>query len=105
MAEGEVTRLLAAFRGGDEAALDRLFPLVYEELRLAARRQLARELPGNTLQPTALVHEAFLKLVGRGAPAAGDRKHFVAVAARAMRQVLVDHAAIAASPIATRSTA
>jgi RNA polymerase sigma factor (TIGR02999 family) len=92
MAEGEVTRLLAAFRGGDEAALDCLFPLVYEELRLAARRQLARELPGNTLQPTALVHEAFLKLVGRGAPAAGDRKHFVAVAARAMRQVLVDHA-------------
>jgi RNA polymerase sigma factor (TIGR02999 family) len=92
MAEGEVTRLLAALRGGDEAAMDRLFPLVYQELRTAAQRQLAREQPGHTLQPTALVHEAFLKLVGHRAPVAGDRRHFVAGAARAMRQVLIDHA-------------
>lgn len=92
MADGEVTRLLAALQGGDETALDRLFPLVYEELRAAAKRQLAREQVGHTLQPTALVHEAFLKLAGRMPSAADDRPHFVAIAARAMRQVLVDHA-------------
>jgi RNA polymerase sigma factor (TIGR02999 family) len=92
MTSGEVTRLLAAMRDGDATALDRLFPLVYDELRRAARSQLARERPGHTLQPTALVHEAFFKLAGRGAAAVENRGHFVAVAARAMRQVLVDHA-------------
>jgi len=92
MAQGQVTQLLAALRDGDSSALDRLFPLVYEELRRAARAQLAREKPGHTLQPTALVHEAFLKLVGRSAGDIQDRTHFVALAARAMRQILVDHA-------------
>jgi RNA polymerase sigma factor (TIGR02999 family) len=91
MVDGEVTRLLVALQGGDESARDRLFPLVYEELRLTAKRQLAREQREVTLQPTALVHEAYLKL-GRGASSAQNRRHFIAVAARAMRQVLVDHA-------------
>jgi RNA polymerase sigma factor (TIGR02999 family) len=92
MAHGEVTQLLEALREGDESARERLFPVVYEELRRAARLQLARETPGHTLQPTALVHEAFLKLAGPAAGAARDRGHFIALAARAMRQILVDHA-------------
>lgn len=91
MVNGEVTQLLAALQGGDESARDRLFPLVYEELRVTAKRQLAREQREVTLQPTALVHEAYLKL-GRGASSLQNRSHFIAVAARAMRQVLVDHA-------------
>jgi RNA polymerase sigma factor (TIGR02999 family) len=89
---GEVTLLLAALRQGDEQARDRLFPLVYAELRRAASRQLLRETPGHTLEPTALVHEAYLKLAGPAAGGARNREHFVAIAARAMRQVLVDHA-------------
>ncbi len=90
---GDVTRLLHAVQGGDRDAFDRLLPLVYDELRRIARRQLHRERPGHTLFPTALVHEAYVKLVER--PPEIDwagRKHFLAVAARAMRQVLVDHA-------------
>jgi RNA polymerase sigma-70 factor, ECF subfamily len=88
---GEVTRLLDAAGGGDRNALDRLYPLVYHELRDVASRQLRREQAGHTLHPTALVHEAYLKLAG-GPPAAANRGHFLALAARAMRQILVDHA-------------
>jgi len=89
---GEVTRLLSSARAGDSAALDRLVPLVYEDLRAIARRQLGREHGPRTLQPTALVHEAYVKLSGGAALAASDRSHFMAIAARAMRQVLVERA-------------
>jgi RNA polymerase sigma factor (TIGR02999 family) len=88
---GEVTRLIAASRSGDEEAVGQLFPLVYEELRRLARRQLGREYGTPTLNPTDLVHEAFFKLAG-GVGHANDRSHFMAIAARAMRQVLVDRA-------------
>ena len=88
---GEVTRLLRAAQEGEAAALDRLVPLLYEDLRRLARRQLAREYAGRSLNPTALVHESYLKL-GGGSLVARDRAHFMALAARAMRQVLVDHA-------------
>lgn len=88
----EITRLLAAVRDGERQALDRLLPLVYEELRSLARRQMGRERPDHTLHSTALVHEAYLKLAGGGGVEAADRNHFLAIAARAMRQVLVDHA-------------
>ena len=89
---GEVTELLRELRDGDPGALDRLYPLLYAELQRAARRALGRERADHTLQPTELVHEAFLKLSGAGPVAVADRAHFLAVAARAMRQVLVDHA-------------
>jgi RNA polymerase sigma factor (TIGR02999 family) len=88
---GEVTRLLRGAREGDPAALERLVPLVYDDLRRLARRQLGHEYGERTLNPTALVHESYLKL-GAGAMVARDRAHFLAIAARAMRQVLVDHA-------------
>ncbi|MFO7587727.1 MAG: sigma-70 family RNA polymerase sigma factor [Gemmatimonadota bacterium] len=88
---GEVTVLLRAARDGDRAALDRLLPLLYEDLRAVAEREMRREASGHTLQPTALVHEAYLRLTG-AAESAADRAHFLAIAARAMRQVLVDHA-------------
>jgi RNA polymerase sigma factor (TIGR02999 family) len=88
---GEVTRLLRSARSGDPAALDRLVPLLYEDLRRVARLQLGHEYGERTLNPTALVHESYLKL-GTGALAARDRAHFLAIAAHAMRQVLVDHA-------------
>ena len=89
---GEVTRLLASIRGGDRQAIRQLFPLVYAELRAAARRQLAAGRPGDTLQTTALVHEAYLKLAGAGRTDWNDRRHFLAVAGRAMRQIIVDYA-------------
>jgi RNA polymerase sigma factor (TIGR02999 family) len=89
--QGDVTQLLEMVREGDSRALDRLVPLVYEELRSLAKRELYREQQGHTLHATALVHEAYLKLAGSGMPAS-DRAHFLAIAARAMRQVLVDHA-------------
>ena len=88
---GAVTRLLLAARDGEAGALDRLLPLVYDDLRRLARRQLGYEYVERTLNPTALVHESYLKL-GRAAMAARDRAHFLAIAARAMRQVLVDQA-------------
>jgi len=88
---GEVTRLLQAAHEGDSAAVDRLLPLLYDDLRRLARRELGREYGERTLSATALVHEAYLKL-GGGAMAARDRAHYLAIAARAMRQVLVDHA-------------
>jgi RNA polymerase sigma factor (TIGR02999 family) len=89
---GEVTRLLAAARAGDQESLDRVFPIIYDELRGLARRQLRREQAPRTIQATALVHEAYLKLAGGRAVRASDRGHLVAIAARAMRQVLVDEA-------------
>lgn len=88
---GEVTQLLRAARAGDRAALDRALPYVYDDLRRLARRQLARERGARTIQPTTLVHEAYLKLAGH-TPRAADRSHLLAIAAHAMRQVLVDHA-------------
>jgi RNA polymerase sigma factor (TIGR02999 family) len=88
---GEVTRLLEAAVAGDSDAMERLVPLMYEDLRRVARRQLDREGGGHTLQTTALVHEAYLKLAG-GMVSATSRAHFLAIAARAMRQVLVDYA-------------
>lgn len=89
---GRVTILLARASSGDDGAFEQLFPLVYEHLRRAAAAALRSESPGHTLQPTALVHEAYLKLVGSGGVPARDRGHFHALAARAMRQILVDHA-------------
>jgi RNA polymerase sigma factor (TIGR02999 family) len=89
---GPVTQLLARVSAGDDGAMDRLFPLVYQQLRRAAESALRSERPGHTLQPTALVHEAYLKLVGSGGIPARDRSHFLSIAARSMRQILVDHA-------------
>jgi RNA polymerase sigma-70 factor, ECF subfamily len=92
MASAQVTELLHAWGAGDEAALHQLVPLVESELRRLAGAYMARERPGHTLQPTALVNEAFLRLVSaQGVPWQG-RAHFVAIAARLMRRVLVDHA-------------
>ncbi len=87
-----VTLLLERVRRGEDAAREQLYPLVYDELRAIANRLLGREAPGHTLQPTALVHEAYLKLFARSAPESANRAHFLAIAARAMRQVLVDNA-------------
>jgi RNA polymerase sigma-70 factor, ECF subfamily len=86
-----VTRLLSAWQSGDSRALERLTPLIYEELRNRARRYMRRERPGHTLQATAVVHEAFVKLVEMDV-SWQDRAHFFAVAARQMRRILVDHA-------------
>jgi RNA polymerase sigma factor (TIGR02999 family) len=89
---GEVTRLLRAARDGDASAIDRIVPLVYEDLRRVARRQLGRRFGPSSVRPTELVHEAYVKLSSGGAEAAADRAHFLAIAARAMRQVLIDEA-------------
>src|SRR5262245_3848630 len=89
--EQPVTRLLSAWRSGDSHALERLTPLIYEELRDRARRYMRRERPGHTLQATAVVHEAFVRLVDMNV-SWQDRAHFFAVAARLMRRILVDHA-------------
>jgi RNA polymerase sigma factor (TIGR02999 family) len=88
---GSITRLLDAWRDGDARAGDALFALVYDDLRTLARRQLARLHPGQTLAPTVLVHEAYMKFVERSAPDVVNRSHFLAVAARAMRHVVVDY--------------
>jgi RNA polymerase sigma-70 factor, ECF subfamily len=90
--DGAVTRLLQAWQAGDRAALDTLLPLVERELHLLARRQMRHERPDHTLQATALVNEAFLRLAGTSKIAWHDRAHFLAVAARTMRRVLVDSA-------------
>ncbi len=92
MAEGEITALLLAWSGGSKEAADALFPLVYEELRELARRQRRRRRSGETLNTTAVVHEAYVKLVEASRVTVRDREHFFALAARAMRQILVDHA-------------
>ncbi len=89
---GAVTDLLARVRAGDATAMDRLFTLVYADLKSRARQQLARGRPGETLDTTAVVHEAYLKLVDSRHTAYNDRVHFFAVASRAMRQILVDAA-------------
>jgi RNA polymerase sigma factor (TIGR02999 family) len=89
---GDVTRLLLAWSRGDRGALDALVPHVYAELRRQADRYLRRQRAGHTLQATALVHEAFLRLVDQTSVSFRDRAHFFAVASRAMRQILVDHA-------------
>lgn len=88
----DVTRLLELLGSGNRAALDSLYPLVYDELRRLARRQLARERPGHTLDSVALVNEAYLKLVGHDGVRLQNRAHFFAVSARAMRAILVDYA-------------
>src|SRR5262249_48740896 len=89
----EVTRILSAIEQGDPSAAGQLLPLVYDELRRLAARQLAQEQAGQTLQATALVHEAYLRLVGDNADARWKgRGHFFAAAARAMRQILIDNA-------------
>jgi RNA polymerase sigma factor (TIGR02999 family) len=92
----DITRILEEAQGGDRDAADRLLPLVYRELRQLAARKLAREPAGQTLQATALVHEAYLRLTGGTDPAAApsfeNRRHFFAAAAEAMRRILVDNA-------------
>ncbi len=88
----EITRLLEKWREGDRQAADRLFPLLYRELRALAHRQLARRGSGDSLVTTALVHEAYLKLVGRSRASIEDRRHFFAISSRVMRGILVDQA-------------
>lgn len=89
---GEVTRLLIAWNGGDQAALERLMPLVYAELRQMAERHFRKERPGHTLQPTAIVHEAYFRLVDQTRVTWKNRGHFLAIASQAMRRILIDHA-------------
>lgn len=89
---GDITRLLKAWRGGDEAALRELTPLVYEQLRRLARGLVRRERDGEPLQATALVHEAYLRLIDAGGVDWQDRTHFFAVAAKVMRRILIDAA-------------
>ena len=88
----EVTGLLEAWSHGDKAALDKLTPLVYDELRRLARRYMSRERAGHTLQTTALVNEAYLRLVDQKNVHWQNRAHFFAVAAQVMRHILIDHA-------------
>jgi RNA polymerase sigma factor (TIGR02999 family) len=92
MSKGDVTDLLIAYRDGDREAFERLIPLVYDDLRRIARRQLGRGRPGRTLDTTALVHEAYIDLARSSRLEINDRRHFFAVAARAMRQVIIDYA-------------
>jgi len=88
----DVTALLLAWAGGDRAALDALLPVLYADLHAQAARALRREATGHTLQPTALVHEAYLRLVDQGRVPVESRSQFYGIAARVMRQILVDHA-------------
>ncbi len=96
--EGELTRFLTEQRGSRSAATNEILPLVYGELRRLAAARLSREARGHTLQPTALVHEAYLRLLGSQGEASGDearwenRRHFFGAAAEAMRRILIDHA-------------
>lgn len=88
----EITAYLRAWEHGDDTALERLLPLVYAELRAIAARHLGAERPGHTLQPTALVNEAYLRMRGLGDVPWHDRTHFFAIASRIMRRILIDHA-------------
>ena len=88
----DVTQLLGAINKGDSKAAEELLPLIYEELRKLAAHKMAQEQPGHTLQPTALVHEAWLRLVGSGPDHWNSRGHFFAAAAEAMRRILVESA-------------
>jgi RNA polymerase sigma-70 factor, ECF subfamily len=92
MAQGEVSLLLEGLRRGEEDALGRLMPLVYGELRRLAGHYMRGERAGHTLQPTAVVHEAYLRLAGQDWAEWQDRAHFIGVAARQMRRILVDYA-------------
>jgi RNA polymerase sigma-70 factor (ECF subfamily) len=89
---GEVTQLLVQLRAGDKEAAGKLMAAVYQELRLVAARAMRIERPNHTLQPTALVNEAFLRLAGQSGLAWQDRAHFLGVAAKLMREILVDYA-------------
>ncbi|HUD46282.1 MAG TPA: ECF-type sigma factor [Candidatus Baltobacteraceae bacterium] len=88
----DVTRILESIEHGDPKAADELLPLVYEELRKLAASKMYHESPNQTLQPTALVHEAWQRLVGEGNPTFANRAHFFAAAAEAMRRILIDKA-------------
>ena len=88
----DLTQLLSRWQAGDGEALERLTPLVYDELRRLARRYMGAERADHTLEPTALVHEAYLRLVGGGNPRWESRSHFYGIAARLMRRLLVEHA-------------
>lgn len=88
----QVSQLLIAWRDGDPGAFDRLMPMVYDELRRLAHRYMRRVPEGQTLQTTALVHEAYLRMVGQGDPSWQNRSHFFAVCAQVMRNLLVDRA-------------
>jgi RNA polymerase sigma factor (TIGR02999 family) len=87
-----VTRILNAIEQGDENATDELLPLIYEELRLLAAQKLSREKPGQTLQATALVHEAYIRLLGKDSPRFDNSNHFFGAATEAMRRILIDRA-------------
>src|SRR5579864_1611762 len=91
-AKGDVSLLLRAWSNGDRTALDKLTPIVYDELRRLARSYMNRERPGNSLQTTVLVHEAYMRLVDYKRMQWQDRAHFFAVSAQVMRRILVDHA-------------
>ncbi|HEX5084457.1 MAG TPA: sigma-70 family RNA polymerase sigma factor [Blastocatellia bacterium] len=88
----DVTRLLLAWGAGDREALDKLAPLIYRELKKLARSYMRRERPGHTLQPTALAHEAYIKMIDQQNVRWQNRAHFFGIAAQAMRRILVDHA-------------
>ena len=88
----EVTQILGELCDGDSSAADRLLPVVYDELRMLARSFLRRERADHTLQPTALVHEAYLKLIDQASTDWKGKQHFMAIAAQAIRRILVDHA-------------
>jgi RNA polymerase sigma factor (TIGR02999 family) len=88
----DVTQILSQIKDGDPSAAEKLLPLVYKELRALAARRLANETPGQTLQPTALVHEAYIKLVDNNDQHWSNRRHFFGAAAEAMRRILVDNA-------------
>ena len=92
MATPDVTSLLVRANDGDRLATEELFPLVYEELRVLSERFLSAEGPEHTLQPTALVHEAYIRLIGPGGTDWENRRHFFGAAARAIRRILTDHA-------------
>ncbi|MGH9319138.1 MAG: ECF-type sigma factor [Vicinamibacteria bacterium] len=90
--QSDVTRLLHAYAGGDRSAFDELLPMIYEELRRIARYHLRRTNRGATLDTNGLVHEAYLKLAGQKGMRVEDRRHFLAIAARAMRQIIISRA-------------
>ena len=92
LASKEITQLLSAWSNGDQKALDKLMPLVYEELHRLAARYMRRENPGHTLQTSALVNEAYIKLIGQKNVQWQNRAHFFGIAAQLMRRILVDHA-------------
>ena len=90
--EHEITQLLAEWREGNQAALDDLYPLVYDELHRLARRYMSREKKGHTLQTTALINEAYVRLVDQRNVHWANRSHFFAISAQIMRRILIDHA-------------